>query len=92
MRSLRRLILVVLLVVFMAPPISAEGCTWKCVHTIDTTNCEDTGRERFGNYQECQISTQCTIVVTDPDGPGGNGPVVLIQCRYDCNVTHCIWV
>jgi len=92
MKAFRWPILFLVLVTFVAQPVSAEGCVWRCVYNIDTTSCLDTKRERLGNAESCTIQTLCTLVIRDPDGPGGNDPVVLIQCRYDCDMKWCIWV
>ncbi|HYH10020.1 MAG TPA: hypothetical protein VEK11_23425 [Thermoanaerobaculia bacterium] len=92
MKPFIRKSLLLLLVSFIAAAQPVFACPWKCEHTIDGDNCKNAGRPVFNGAESCVITTECTIILVDPDGPGGQAPSALIQCRYPCKLEYCLWV
>lgn len=65
-----------------------EECAWRCNRTVDTAECAE---GRFG-ARDCRVVSGCTVFAIDPDGPGGNDPIIGVTCQYDCALESCIWV
>lgn len=45
-----------------------------------------------GRPHHCRITSECWVGAIDPDGPGGNPPIIITECAYNCVVDYCVWV
>jgi hypothetical protein len=75
-----------------ALPKPQPGCVFTCRRTVDTVSCRQAASPTFLAASSCEAVSECQVVADDPDGPGGNPPVLTIVCSYDCAMEYCLWV
>jgi hypothetical protein len=82
------ILLVTFIIFAWAPPTAGAGCDKRCYESVDIVECR---AARMG-HNNCRITSSCWVGAVDPDGPGGNPPIVFTECTYNCHVDYCVWV
>ena len=75
-----------------ALPKPTPGCVFTCHRTIDTVSCRQAAGPTFLAASSCETVSDCQIIADDPDGPGGDPPVLSVVCSFNCAMEYCIWV